>query len=1309
MKLLILGFWVAVLPFKAQAASPDLAALADGLSEEIVTGLSRFSYLRVIARGSTAKYSSESGDVRAIGKELGARYVIEGTLRQAGSKLRLTIQLMDAVTGAHLWAENYERTFSPEAMFELQDDLVPRIVSTVADTQGVLPRGMSEVLRTRNPNDLSPYEAVLRSFAYFQRVNAEEHAASRAALENAVELQPGYADAWAMLSLIFKEEFTHELNLRPDPLGRAFAAAQRAVEGAPSNHLAYHALAMAQYFLGDRPAFRIAAARALELNPMDAFSVAFLGSFIAYDGDWELGCKLSAKARSLNPHHPGWYWFVPCFDAYRKGDYRLSLEFARKVNMPSLWRTCAVMAAAYGQLGEIESARTPLQTLLTLRPNFQAEARKELAIYFGPDLVQGLIDGLRKAGIVIPEAAATAGQKTSTQLTTSMSGAGVVPDSGATGAEEGFWVAVLPFKAQGASPDLAALGDGLSEEIVTGLSRFSYLRVIARGSTAKYSGESGDVRAIGKELGARYVMEGTLRQAGAKLRIALQLIDAVAGAHLWAETYDRNFSPEAIFELQDDLVPRVVSTVADSYGVLPHSMSESLRSKAEDQLTPHEAVIRSFGYLERLTPDEHAQVRRILENAVRQAPGLSDAWAMLSWIYWDERAHGFNIRPDPLGRALAAARRAIDAAPSNHLAHLALAITLFFQKDFLAFRPAALRAVKLNPMDGSALAWMGILTAYAGDWEGGCAHAESAMRLNPNHPGWYWFPLAYNAYRTGDYRGALGFALKINIPGYFFTHLITAAAYGQLGMKKPAQKAVDELLALRPDINNAAREDLGIWFQSDHVEHVLDGLRKAGLEIADEEAARATPAKQSGPNIAMAVPSIAVLPFANLSAEKDQEYFSDGLAEEIINLLAQISGLKVIARTSAFALRGKEQNVRAITQALGVTTILQGSVRRAGSRIRVTVQLINSADSAHIWSERYDREMTDVFAMQDEIAAAIAGKLQVKLSASPPRYVPQPAAYEEFLKARHHLQRWTPESAARGRECLERAIALDPGFALAHSDLGWCFYILAIENQIPPREAADAMRATARKALEIESWLPDVHGVLAMAAVLDYDWSEAGREFELVMASDQIQPFIRYLHSSFYLVSLGRMKEAEQGIERAIQEDPLNVLCRTALGSFCLASGRFAQGEAILNGVLQLDDNFWIAQSWLGFSCLKQNRLTEAIAYEEKARLLASWNPTVIGRLAAMHERVGEKIRAHALLKELGDGTAFGVPGGLLCYYAVLGNIDSAADWYEKAIEQRDPRAPWLFPLQFGELFTSSPRWPGLLRTMNLPTAAGLW
>jgi serine/threonine protein kinase len=224
--------------------------------------------------------------------------------------------------------------------------------------------------------------------------------------------------------------------------------------------------------------------------------------------------------------------------------------------------------------------------------------------------------------------------------TPSSSRAVAVADSGASRADEGFWVAVLPFKYSGGNADLTALAEGLTEDIVTGLSRFSYLRVIARNSTAKYSSESGDVRTIGKELGARYVMEGSLRQAGTKLRLAVQLVDAVSGVHLWAENYERIFSSENIFALQDDLVPRIVSTVADQNGILTRTMSETLRSKSEDALTPHEAVLRAFSYYQRVTPAEHLIVRRILERAVREAPDYADCWAMLSVMYSNEFAAG---------------------------------------------------------------------------------------------------------------------------------------------------------------------------------------------------------------------------------------------------------------------------------------------------------------------------------------------------------------------------------------------------------------------------------------------------------------------------------------------------------------------------------------------------------------------------------------------------------------------------------------------------------------------------------------------
>lgn len=175
--------------------------------------------------------------------------------------------------------------------------------------------------------------------------------------------------------------------------------------------------------------------------------------------------------------------------------------------------------------------------------------------------------------------------------------------------------------------------------------------MIARSSNSRYAHELLDIRSAGKALGARYVMEGSLRQAGAKMRIAVQLVDTNSGAHLWAETYDRSFSP-AVFELQGDVVSRIVSTVADSHGVLPHSMSEAVRSKGSDQLTPYEALLHSFGYFERVSAEEHVVTRDNLERAVQQAPGHADCLAMLTIVYVAEYIHGFKARPDPLVRLL---------------------------------------------------------------------------------------------------------------------------------------------------------------------------------------------------------------------------------------------------------------------------------------------------------------------------------------------------------------------------------------------------------------------------------------------------------------------------------------------------------------------------------------------------------------------------------------------------------------------------------------------------------------------------------
>ena len=755
------GFWVAVLPFRGASGDADIDALAEGLTEDITMGLSRFPHLQVIARNSALAYKGRAADIRTVGRELGARYVIEGSIRKRGRAIRVSAQLMDAVSGIQLWAESYDpeisdreisdrevsdREISDAGTFQVQDDLTDHIVTSVADGYGVLVRSMAAPTRNRKVEELSASELILRHYAFMQQVDSQEHAALRGGLERALEREPNHATAWACLSNLYLLEYFDRFNPREKPLDRAREAAWRAAKIDPACQMGWKELAAVHFFGRDFTTFRETAERAMSLNPRDGTTLAYMALMIGFSGDWERGLSIAQRTIDLNRHHPGWYHNIFFHYHYRKGEYEAALQAAKKINMPEFHWMHLMTAAACGMLGRHQEARTATESLRKYSPTFLdlANVRHDIETW-DPDTneVERFLQGLQKAGLKYgakygsADSAATEVElrlKSDSTAAARSASIATATASGVSRADEGFWVAVLPFKYGGSNAELTALSEGLTEDIVTGLSRFSYLRVIARSSTSRLANQSVDIRAAGKELGARYVMEGSLRQAGTKLRLAVQLIDALTGAHLWAENYERTFSPEAVFEIQDELVPRIVSTIADMNGMLPRSMSEAVRGRDPGQLSPYEAVLRSFGYFERVTPEDLAAAKPGLEAAVRKAPAYADAWAMLALLHVQDYAQGFELLADSLTAGVTAARQAVAAAPSNHLAHFSLAQALFFQKEFPSFRNAAARAVELNPMDGNSLALLGEFLTYAGDAERGLELAERAKRLNPIIP-----------------------------------------------------------------------------------------------------------------------------------------------------------------------------------------------------------------------------------------------------------------------------------------------------------------------------------------------------------------------------------------------------------------------------------------------------------------------------------------------------------------------------------------------------------------------------------------------
>jgi serine/threonine-protein kinase len=469
----------------------------------------------------------------------------------------------------------------------------------------------------------------------------------------------------------------------------------------------------------------------------------------------------------------------------------------------------------------------------------------------------------------------------------------------------------------------------------------------------------------------------------------------------------------------------------------------------------------------------------------------------------------------------------------------------------------------------------------------------------------------------------------------------------------------------------------------------------AELRAALENAGSAAAARQ---------PSIAVLPFANLSADKENEYFSDGLAEEIINELTRIPGLKVTARTSAFAFRGKEDDIRRIAAALDVQTVLEGSVRRAGSRIRVTAQLINAIDGYHLWSQRFDRELADVFAVQDEIAAAIAEALQVTLAAGGRRaYTPSLAGYEAYLKALHESRKLTSDGLAKGRAWFEQAIALDPKFALAHSSFAFHYAQLANYGLMPAHDAMPLVAAQAAKALEIDGSLAEGHAMLGLvAAVYEYQWQEAAGRFARAMASNPVPSQVRRYYALHYLLPLARATEAADECARSLREDPLDLPGRVRYAQCLDAAGRTAEAFAELRHVLELDESLWFTHFILGHYELRERQMSAALAHAERAFALAPWNPSARGLRAAAHAVIGDSERAAQLMEPLRSTPVYGAPLAFATFHLYCSEIDACADWVEKGIAERHP-AIFFFLRSHAQALLASDRWPGLARLLNLP------
>jgi serine/threonine protein kinase/Tfp pilus assembly protein PilF len=451
-------------------------------------------------------------------------------------------------------------------------------------------------------------------------------------------------------------------------------------------------------------------------------------------------------------------------------------------------------------------------------------------------------------------------------------------------------------------------------------------------------------------------------------------------------------------------------------------------------------------------------------------------------------------------------------------------------------------------------------------------------------------------------------------------------------------------------------------------------------------------------------PSIAVLPFMNLSAEKENDYFSDGLAEEILNALTKVPELRVIARTSAFTFRNKEQDLRTIGDRLRVATILEGSVRRAGNRIRVTAQLIRVADESQLWSERYDREMTDIFAIQDDIAQAIANALKVKL-ASPQRRTVNIEAFQSYLKGLYWYQRYSPESLAKAKASFEQALSLDPGYGPAYAGLAVFYYglgALSIKRMI---EMAPLAKSAAQKALAIDPTLSEAHSVLGLVVgAVEYDWKSADHHFQAAMASDPVPPLVRLRYGLYFLTPQQRFEDAVAQYQMALETDPLSMMAHFGLAFALYCQRQYDEAIAHAAKAVDLYPDYWLVHLAMGLALSQKGSLQQAIASLEKTVQLAPSFTLATGFLAAAYARYGNPGYADKLIGEVVERSSkqYVSPAYSAVYHASVGQADKTFESLQAAFAERDPYLTRIASEPYFDAFRSDPRYRNLLKSLNL-------
>jgi adenylate cyclase len=1244
---------IAVLPFLNLGGDPEQRYYSDGISEDIATGLSRFRSLLVIARNSAFQYRDRAVDVRTVAHDLGVHYVVEGSVRKADDRIRVTVQLIDATTGNHLWAQQYDHELSN--LFAVQDEVTQTIVATL---EGRIAAGAAARARRKPTQHMDAYDHMLQARDLMARYDL---AAAEPLLARAIAADPTYAEAFARHAYVSLSRYWADQDSAA--LNEAAMLAQKALVLDPDDDWSNFAMGTVRLSMRQFDQAGSHYERILTANPNNVTAGTISAELLTYVGRPVEALQRLDETMRRDPFPPNWYWEIRGMALFCLERYDEAIAAYGKMTILHAWIQ-AYLIAAYVHAGRRDDADRQLALYRAEHPGGSLLEMAKQEPYKDDKFRDLLIAGLQA---VLPASEGIDGdgsrERPATVALVIASPAG--GESSLDPAARKLSIAVLPFTNMSGDPDQEYFADGLTEDIITDLSQVSALSVVARHTAFAFKGKTLQVQQVARDLKVDFVLEGSVRKSDGQVRVTAQLVDGATGDHRWAHRYDRRF--DDIFALQDEIAKSIVDVLRVT--LLPAELETITRHPTADARAYEYYLMGRFFYLRGQSKRHLAIARDMYAKAAEIDPDYARAYAGMAIC--DSSAAASH--PDgSFETALANSERALALDANLAEAYAAKGFALFaavrfdeaaveferatrldaglFEAHFFHARnchnqglraeAAALfaRAAELRPSDFRSpglLAWeckaLGRREQCAASLRRCLARLEAEVKAHPDNADALVFGSSILV-ESGDSARAEDWLARAIILGSDdrFVQYNAALTNAMLGRMDAALDHLEQAFSAPPTF----RRRLAAWMKYD--DEMMDSLRDharfqallAGLDAGGATAAERPASAESAEERKAAPgtkPSVAVLPFTNMSGDPEQQYFSDGVTEDIITELSRFRTLFVTARNSSFRYRGGTLDLISVGRELGVRYLVEGSVRRIGDRLRISAQLVEAASGNHLWADRYDSDSVDVLAMQDDIVRAIATTLGGRIEAAGReralRLSPEAlSAYDHVLRCEAHFLNFTKEGNADARRLAQKAAELDPQSADAHVQLGWTHCMDHLFGWTEDRaQALAAALPLAQRAVQLDEAASRPRSLLGFIHLYRREYDEAYAQLRTAITLNPNDVEARGTYG-LYLIAVGEAEAALEQFGIAKRHNPFElewvIVCR-AIALF--TARRYEEAVAALKRVHNPNNEvrLWLAASQAGAGSLPEARATLAeflaVAEREMAKFpgrgLADWRP----------------------------------------------------------------------------------------------------